>query len=281
MDRTPIVTALAQLSLEMPKLPVPTMSAEARLVLHRAGAEYLAPAIAAAECVATLDLKVLKCMGMRSSASSQLILVRMSGELLATLVTAIAGHLMDKDKTLRKLVDSDDKTERTAGSLLIITRDLAMLVDALFSASHDGGDDKTSYVVTQTEEERGMTMPRFNNDDVTKALTLLKSMYNMRVRKHQLSSLKDFKKVAYYTNEYTWPDPTKVTLEGQRRAPTDTNFLLFERICYTVINTGVGKANPPHLRDDKAGVWPKYDTQWAQPSRWKSCSRRLASTATP
>ena len=114
--------------------------------------------------------------------------------------------------------------------------------------------NQTSYVVTQTEEERGFTVPSYDADDVKRQLKVLSRMFNLRIRAHGLPSMGGMKKQAFWVQkENCWPDPARVPLETMRRDPTDSALTLFRRMANGVATVAAGEKVPSGIRDEGAG----------------------------
>ncbi|KAL1525240.1 hypothetical protein AB1Y20_020107 [Prymnesium parvum] len=132
-------------------------------------------------------------------------------------------------------------------------------------ASRLGGESSTAFVVTQTEEERGFSLPSLGAEDIKRQKTVLSHMYNMRATKaHNMPTLAGMRRIAYWVkNENCWPDPARVSLESMRREPTDSALLKFRRIVYGVMVVAAGEKVAEGTRHEGAGGTKKFAPQWA------------------
>ena len=175
--------------------------------------------------------------------------------------------LISKDRRLRRLGVGDDKAAKNKSAVLAVARILAKLQLRLGQPGRgktDGKDDSTSYVVTQSEEERGFTIPSYDSDDVNRNRAVLQKMMNLRLRPFSLPSIGGFKKIAYWVKrEVCWPDPARVPLSVMRREPTDSALTLFKRMAFGVVVVAAGEKVTAGTRDEGAGDMPKSGVQWA------------------
>jgi hypothetical protein len=175
--------------------------------------------------------------------------------------------LISKDRRLRRLGVGDDKAAKNKSAVLAVARILAKLQLRLGQPGKgktDGKDDSTSYVVTQSEEERGFTIPSYDSDDVNRNRAVLQKMMNLRLRPFSLPSIGGFKKIAYWVKrEVCWPDPARVPLSVMRREPTDSALTLFKRMAFGVVVVAAGEKVTAGTRDEGAGDMPKSGVQWA------------------
>ncbi|KAL1511769.1 hypothetical protein AB1Y20_005055 [Prymnesium parvum] len=179
-----------------------------------------------------------------------------------------------------RLVDCKTATEATTERLLVarelVALDAKWIAEAAGTSEADkarnagpagaaGGPGVTSYVVTQTEEERGFTLPAFDADEIKRQKGVLVQMYNIQsTRAHCMPSLAGMKKIAYWVrNEGCWPDPARVSLESMRREPTDSALLKFRRIVYGVMVVAAGEKVGPTTRHEGACGSKKHGAQWA------------------
>ena len=94
-------------------------------------------------------------------------------------------------------------------------------------------------------------------------MAVVKDMYNMRLRTHELPKQSVMKRIMYAVKtEGVWPDPARVTLEMMRLKPTDKAYTLFKRLLMAVCTASAGARAPAGLRDDGAGVVTGYGVQW-------------------
>lgn len=121
-------------------------------------------------------------------------------------------------------------------------------------------------MVTQTEEERGFTLPTYSADDVKRQKKNVQLMSNVRVRAHGLPALASMKKVAYWVKtESAWPDPRRVPLDAMKRDPYDSAYTKFRRMAQAVMVVGAGEKMAKRHIDEEAGLTPKNGTVWANP----------------
>ena len=91
---------------------------------------------------------------------------------------------------------------------------------------------------------------------------MLVKLYNMRVKGYTMAAMGVFKRVAYWVKmEGSVPDPSRVKLETFRVLPSDSHFMLFRRLLYTICVVA-GFQVQPGTRDDGAGDTAKYKAQW-------------------
>ena len=155
----------------------------------------------------------------------------------------VQGWRVRCTRRLRRLGLGDgEEQKRTA--ILGVERMLAAVMAALAESGAAGkdGSSTTSYVVTQTEEERGLTVPTYNADDVSGQKALLVRMYNHRMREHELATLPSMKKIVYRVKkEGSWPHPDRVSLESMRRDKSDSSFTLAKRLINSVAEVAAGE----------------------------------------
>ncbi|KAL1496566.1 hypothetical protein AB1Y20_014172 [Prymnesium parvum] len=79
-----------------------------------------------------------------------------------------------------------------------------------------GGGDSTSYVVTQTEEERGFSLPSLGSEDIKRQKNVLSHMYNMHATNaHNMPTIAGMRRIAYWVkNKNCWPDPCRTLPES-------------------------------------------------------------------
>mmetsp|Transcript_34671 Transcript_34671/g.86212 ORF Transcript_34671/g.86212 Transcript_34671/m.86212 type:complete len:305 (+) Transcript_34671:451-1365(+) len=133
------------------------------------------------------------------------------------------------------------------------------------AAAKLGSGSSTAYVVTQTEEERGFSLPSLGSEDIKRQKTVLSHMYNMRATKaHNMPTIAGMRRIAYWVkNENCWPDPARVSLDSMRREPTDSALLKFRRIVYGVMVVAAGEQVNEGTRHEGAGGSKKFPPQWA------------------
>lgn len=253
----------------VPAIAVATASAEAMELLDAAKAASLLPAIAAMEGVEKLTAIVLRSLGMGSSSGMRLVDCDSAAEATKERLL-VANELVALDSRLGDGAFGATDADRAKNTVLSVARLVSVLVDALKEKDGDAaaskhGNNTTSYVVTQTEEERGFTLPAFGEDEIKKQKNVLGHMYNMRGTKpHNMPTLAGMRKIAYWVkNETCWPDPGRVSLESMRRAPTDSALLRFRRIVYGVAVVAAGEKVSDGTRHEGAGGAKKFATQWA------------------
>ncbi|KAL1500140.1 hypothetical protein AB1Y20_012811 [Prymnesium parvum] len=69
--------------------------------------------------------------------------------------------------------DGDSEAERAKNAVLSVARLVAAVVDMLKTRDREGAFGSTSYVVTQTEEERGFSLVTFGGDEVKRQRTVM------------------------------------------------------------------------------------------------------------
>ena len=232
-------------------------------------AKALIRAVAALEGVTEITIETIRNLGLGTPSMKRLADCWAADE-RADCRMEIATALARLDTALLRLVPNPDKVQRRRNSMLMIAR----LVEELVALAHapdetgggggDGGDGRTSYLVTQSEEERSYSLPSYDADDVARQKMVLAQMYNIRVRVNDLPGIGVIKKAAYWVKkELCWPDPTRLGLEKFRHSPADSAIVLFRRLGFTVLVISAGeKADLTVLRDGGAGKTAKFGTQW-------------------
>ena len=172
---------------------------------------------------------VLQNMGLGTAAGHRLASERHETKARAEMARAM--YAADARRLRRLGIGDGEEQKRTA--ILGVERMLAAVMAALAESGAVGkdGGTTTSYVVTQTEEERGLTVPTYNADDVSGQKALLVRMYNHRMREHELATLPSMKRIVYWVKkEGSWPHPDRVSLESMRRDKSDSSFTLTKRL---------------------------------------------------
>jgi hypothetical protein len=105
--------------------------------------------------------------------------------------------------------------------------------------------------------------------DVKSATKLVKKMYNLRLRQHEVPTHHVLKMLAYYAKqEVCLPDPVRVPLNKFKRDETDSAFTKFRRLVFGMVVVSAGQACPRRGRA-KRPIEP-----W--PARTSCCARRLS-----
>ena len=183
----------------------------------------LAPAIASIEGVDVITETVLDTLGMGTVGG--LVLSQCTGAAdTAAARVALSVQLLTADKRLRKLGTgaTPDLLKRTA--LLAIGRMVTALVARAAAANGGGGlspGGGVINVVTQSEEDRSMTLNAFTTDDMASLTTVAETMYNFRYHPFELPPFPACKKIAYHLKQFSWPDPDRVGLEQMRLLATE------------------------------------------------------------
>ncbi|MDC0526130.1 hypothetical protein OAO87_03930, partial [bacterium] len=101
-------------------------------------------------------------------------------------------------------------------------------------------------------------------DEVKRLVALLKKMYNIRLRGHQIAKLGVLKRIMYAVKMHgEWPRADNISLEAVRRSPHDKALTLFSRLVWSVVLCAAGTGVPVGKRDDAGHVDGKYPAQWA------------------
>lgn len=243
--------------------PVATVTPEALALLDRVGASQLLAAIAALEGVGEVTSAVLRGLGMGSTSGLRLVdctsAAEASGERLL-----VARELVALDGRLVEHAHGDSDALRAKNAVLAVARLVADLVDALHAREREveaSSSATTSYVVSQSEEERGYSLTTYELNEVKRQKGVLIQMYNLHSasREGWLPTHAGMKRIAYWVkNEGCWPDPSRVSLDSMRREPNDSALLKFRRIAYGVLIVAAGEKVGPTTRHDGAGGVRKH-----------------------
>ena len=257
-------------------------SAKVEFFMTKLGAEELAEGICRMEGVKCVTFSVLYNLGMGTDCGMRLADCD-TPKKKAQVRSEIATTLLSMDSTLLKLGHSStgDVNELKRSALLGLTRLAGTVVEAIVTRNQakaaavvgagaggtparagDGGN--VNYVVTQSEEERGFTVPDYGNDTVKKQKELVAAIYNLVIRPSHLPGTGGMKKVAYWvTKEGVWPDPVRVPLSAMRVDKSDSEYTLFRRLALAVVTVAAGEGVSAGLRDEGAGYVDGYAPQWA------------------
>lgn len=225
-------------------------SDDAAALMTKTETYVLTKAIGLVEGARLVDKNVLSSLGLGLADCDRL--RDIAGSALGPMREKYAEALVSADPNLWGLGvmegNDDDEVKRVA--LLTVARMVAAIVDETLKPTADlkgtSAGGLTSYVVTQTEEERSFTLPTWDNANTTNGRNVLIVLHNIRLRPHKLPTLAGMRKVAFWPrNEGCFPDPSKVNLETMKRAATDTNFLKFQRLVYGVLVVMAGEKCSP------------------------------------
>ena len=267
--RTTFIPCAVTGDLHAPLFLMSEMSGAA--LLKEVGGRRLAGAIKVVEG-SEVSLGVIQTLGLGVAPGIRLMDTSGDAALAATTRVAVATALYDADPgKLKKYSTLADGAERKAAAILAIVRVLSLLTDRLRSLTLGLGNHQsvtaglpTSYVVTQTEDERNFTLPAFGGDDMRDQRKVLKEMYNLRPTDHELPTLSQLKKIGYWVKSANcWPDPSRVGLKHMKRSEEDSAFTCFKRLAFGVALVAAGSTLPPGLRDEGAGHTDDFGVQMA------------------
>ena len=232
--------------------------------------EQLCHAIAEMEGARKIDRMVIKSLGSGSAMGLLLSECTTAAEKEQARTAIVAGLIATDKSLVRTFGHGEDAKERRRTSALALGRIVTAIVSTIAAedeagstASSGSKNGVTSYVVTQTEEERGFSIPDLSNEDVKDKSALVEKMCGRKLRPHDIGSLPACKKVGYWVlEEHCWPDPKRVPLSVMRRDPTDSHYTLFRRMALTVAMFGAGIKASASTRDEGAGDTKHYGKQW-------------------
>lgn len=235
-----------------------------------AAVEKLCRAIAAMEGATKIDRTVIKSLGSGSPMGLLLSECTTAAEKEQARTAILAGLIATDKSLVRTFGHGEDVKERRRTSALALGRIVTAVVGAIATEDDAGSgasigskNGVTSYVVTQTEEERGFSIPDLSNEDVKDKSALVEKMCGRKLRPHDIGSLPACKKVGYWVlEEHCWPDPKRVPLSVMRRDPTDSHYTLFRRMALTVAMFGAGVKASASARDEGAGDTKHFGKQW-------------------
>ena len=249
-------------------------------IMKATGTMVLVKAIKRTEGVQTISLRVLRGLGLSTTSGTCLLDCTTAADSAASR-KEIAQALMQADSGLKTLAPEmeigEQEATRMRNSLVEITRGLADLMNRLRSTSSSsdsatGQPGVTSFVVTQTEEERGSTLTSLTIDDVKKKYKEVSRLYNIRMRQHEKIKHSMMKRVGHWVkNEGSFPDPDQLSylaLTSQRAS--DGPYCKFKRMMYAVLTLTVGDAAGDQLRDDGAGAGKKTKKGKLKSAQWAS-----------
>jgi len=184
---------------------MPEMDDYAKSLLGKLDAIGMAPGIAAVEQVPELDKLAVKSIGTGSSTGIRLVdIVDPADAALAR--SDYAKALIAADRRLLRFAPGE-KGARAAPSILKLSRVLGAMTDEMKMpplSSASGGSSTgstTSYVVSQSEEERGFSVPTYSLDEVKSQSGVLVTMYNAKLTPNSLPSVAKMKKVCYWVRQ--------------------------------------------------------------------------------
>ena len=244
-------------------LKMPELTPEAKKVLKAADSMALAPAIAKVERVTEVTVAVLKDLGLGTPTGISLKSCSTAAEMAAA-QAAIVKEMLAADPGGLGATGLGKET------VLRLTRSIRSLVEVAAAAASPQatggptvGTDRTIVVTNASEEDRAFTMHDYSMTDVKSATKLVKKMYNMRLRQHEVPTHHVLKMLAYYAKqEVCLPDPVRVPLNKFKRDETDSSFTKFRRFIFGMVVVSAGQACPAGVRHDGAGETTKFGTQW-------------------
>ena len=248
-----------------------SVSADCVETARKLGLEEMVDAICALEGVKTLDMTVLKSMGLGASAGVRLMECDTCEE-KAKYRQAYVTELIALDPSLAKLAAGKKAAERKVNSVKELARRVASLCDHL--KKKDELSDaptptrSTLTVVTQSEEDRETTLTSLDVAGVTAKRELCKEMYNLRVQPHEIAPVNQLKRVGHWVvTEQCFPDPGRYPYTKMTGASTDGHLLQFRRMLLGCVVIAAGVEAPTEKRDDGAGLKDLdrglYGAQWA------------------
>ena len=248
---------------------MPKITDDAMVHIDAAQARDIIPAICKqAGSLVECNVSVLRNIGLGSGAGLRLLDCTTATEMAVTRNDLGREFLKLDIVRLKKHAVGTDKAERVKSALLFVVGRLALLVDGLRVSSVptklSDGEDKATYILAQNEEEHSFSMRSWSQPQMNLQLELLITIYNLRLRTHELGSLSNGRAMAFWVkNMMSSPDPVRFPLAKYRRDPTDSPFLLLRRAFNDLRTIACGEINPDRLRDDGAGKVAKFGVQWA------------------
>ena len=251
----------------MARPSMPDVALDAAPIVKAHKVTKLLRAIGLVERVSVVDIAVLKMLGAGTSSGTALSECTTAKEKADSRKEIVAALLAADPGLLAKLGgDESDESVRGEVAAKAAARLVAAVVEAATAGAGTGGDDPhsvTNYVVTQTEEERGYTVPSYDADDVRRQKAVIDKMHNLKMRPHELPTLGQLKKIRYWVvNETATADPTRVPLTGMRRDPRDSAYTCIKRYVLGHVLCAAGESAAAGLRDEGAGDLLKFGTQW-------------------
>ena len=241
-----------------------TTTSQAKEILEKADGMALKDAIGELEGATEVTVTVLACLGSGTAKGKMIRSCKDADDEVATRV-AIVKRLLEIDTRLVRIVPKQsNKLERARLAGLELGRRVTTLVDkAIRSLGGGGGVGTDGSITLVNEDEKSYTMSSYTVDEMKDQLRLLRKMYNITVRQHELPTLSGLKKIVYAIKiDECFPDPLRVTLESMRRDPSDKPLTLWKRIVYGTFTASAGVGVKEGTRDDGAGWVEGFPAQW-------------------
>ena len=251
----------------------------ARGVLELADAVGLAEAFLVIEEAAQLDINVLANLGMgacgtmvRDYLGEPAKRTKVLDDVSTSLCSLKPVPAYIKGLGVGKTGDEKRRTRR-----LSLHRKLLAVVEGALRAQQGGSIAPTAtspappvgptYVVTQTEDERGQTLSGYDMSELKAQRKALYKLCMLKIWSHELPKLSLMKRVGYWVKEEGCvPNPEVIGLEVFKVKDADHAFTLLKRVLYACMVLTVGEKAGGHLRDDGAGVFKAaYGVLWCNP----------------
>ena len=229
------------------------MTSGAETILDACEALTLANGIASIEGVAEVTVSVLECLGFGSPSGVRLADIT-SPDTMAERRAEYVVSLLDQDPSLWDVYgnseDGDAEHVRTAH--LAIARLVAAIVEKVKEAKTPAptvetksSTGLTSYVVTQSEEDRAYSYSAYTIEDSTRLRGVLVKLHNMKVRPFYTPKIGSMKNLAYWLKvEFCWPDRNRLKMDKFKHESTDTPLVIFKRMVYGVAIIMAGEKVP-------------------------------------
>ena len=228
-------------------------TAEAETILDAAEALRLGLGISKVEGAKIISKAVLENLGLGAAFGQRLSGLKSEKKRAEKIIVYVA-ELLSHDTTLWDVYGDSTGTadEHRRTTHLELARLVSTIVDHLMAVANVSAtivpkapENNTSYVVTQSEEERAFSLTTYTIEEATKQRGVLVKLHNLRVRPFLTPSIGALKNLGYWLKvEMCWPDPHRLKLEKFKRDPNDTPFLKFKRMVYGVAIILAGEKVP-------------------------------------
>ena len=229
------------------------MTAEAEAILDSCEALALGVGIAMIEGVSEVTKPVLECLGFGSPSGLRLADLT-SPDTMATHRSEYVVALLTADTELWDIYgdSSSGADEHTRTAHLAVARLVAAVVEKVKAANvptpaneTKGSAAVTSYVVTQSEEDRAFSFEGYTMADTTRLRDVLVKLHNIKVRPFYTPKIGVMKNIAYWLKvEFCWPDKNRLKMEKFKHEPTDTPLVIFKRMVYGIMIILAGEKVP-------------------------------------
>jgi hypothetical protein len=229
------------------------MTAEAEKIMDAVEALRLGLGISKVEGAKLVGKAVLENLGLGATFGQRLSGLKNEKKRADKTITYVS-ELLTADATLWDVYGDNtggvDEHKRTAH--LEIARIVTTIVDQFMVAAKVGAtivptvpDNNTSYVVTQSEEERAFSLPTYTIEEASKQRAVLVKLHNLRVRPFLTPSIGALKNLGYWLKvEMCWPDPHRLKLDKFKRDSNDTPLTKFKRMVFGVAIILAGEKVP-------------------------------------